>query len=259
MFYCNKSCQSKQWKDHSALCKAIEVLDSQHSERVRNAGIYTSHLTPREHERVVKLVGGRCLLKCALENVDTKLLYDTGALVSILSKSWLKENQIDVPIQNISELLDEDELIVKTAMDTDIPYVGWCLIKFQLSSWSDDIFLQVPFLVTDKCLANPLLGFNVIEHIINNPTVYKFDCHEDLVSEITAAMPEVKTQNVEAFVNFLQTPSQTEICNVKVTRNLFLFLQEQMSVLSVVQILVQSNQKYQCCFSLMCFQHYQKG
>ena len=28
-----------------------------------------------------------------------------------------------------------------------------------------------------------------------------------------AAMPEVKTQNVEAFVNFLQTPSQTEICN----------------------------------------------
>ena len=218
VFYCNKSCQSKHWKDHSALCKAIEVLDSQHSERVRNAGVYTSHLTPREHERVVKLVGGKCLLKCALENVDTKLLYDTGAQVSILSKSWLKENQIDVPVQNISELLDEDELIVKTAMDTDIPYVGWCLIKFQLSSWSDDIFLQVPFLVTDKCLANPLLGFNVIEHIINNPTVYKFDCHEDLVSEIMAAMPEVKTQNVEAFVNFLQTPSQTEICNVKVTK-----------------------------------------
>ena len=57
VFYCNKSCQSKHWKDHSALCKAIEVLDSQHSERVRNAGVYTSHLTPREHERVVKLVG----------------------------------------------------------------------------------------------------------------------------------------------------------------------------------------------------------
>ena len=75
----------------------------------------------------------------------------------------------------------------------------------------------MPFLVTDKGLANPLLGFYVIEHIINNPTVYKFDCHEDLVSEIMAAMPEVKTQNVEAFVNFLQTPSQTEICNVKVT------------------------------------------
>ena len=86
-------------------------------------------------------------------------------------------------------------------MDTDIPYVGWCLIKFQLSSWSDNIFLQVPFSVTDKCYANPLLGFNVIEHI-NNPTIYKFDCHEDLVSEIMAAMPEVKTQNVEAFVNF---------------------------------------------------------
>ena len=41
-FYCNKSGQSKHWKDHSALCKAIEVLDSQHSEMVRNAGVYTS-------------------------------------------------------------------------------------------------------------------------------------------------------------------------------------------------------------------------
>ena len=73
----------------------------------------------------------------------------------------------------------------------------------------------MPFLVIDKCLANPFLGFNVIEHIINNPTVYKFDCHEDLVSEIMAAMPEVKTQNVEAFVNFLQTPSQTEFVMLK--------------------------------------------
>ena len=66
--------------------------------------------------------------------MDTKLLYDTGAQVSILSKSWLKENQINVPIRSISELLDEDELIVKTAVDTDIPYFGWCLIKFLLSS-----------------------------------------------------------------------------------------------------------------------------
>ena len=92
VFYCNKSCQSKQWKAHSALCKVIEVIDSQHSEMVRNAGV-TSYLTPREHERAVKLIGSRCLLKCALENVDTKLLYDTGVQVSILSKSWLKETR----------------------------------------------------------------------------------------------------------------------------------------------------------------------
>ena len=45
---------------------------------VKNAGVYTSRLTPRDHERVVKLVGGRCLLKCALENMETKLLNDNG-------------------------------------------------------------------------------------------------------------------------------------------------------------------------------------
>ena len=80
-----------------------------------------------------------------------------------------------------------------------------------MSSWSDDIVLQVPFLVTDKWLANPLLGFSVIERIINNPTIYRFDCHEDLVSEMMAAMPEVETQK-------LTNPSQTEICDVKVIK-----------------------------------------
>ena len=61
------------------------------------------------------------------------------------------------------------------------------------------------------------MGFDVTEHIINNPTVYKFICHEDLVSEMMVAMPE---ENVEAlFANFLQTPSQNEICHVKVIKN----------------------------------------
>ena len=84
-------------------------------------------------------------MECALENVDAKLLYDTGAQVPILSNSPLKENQMNVPIRIISELLYQDELTVETAMDTNIPCVGWCLIKFQLSSLSNDIFLQVPF------------------------------------------------------------------------------------------------------------------
>ena len=54
---------------------------------------------------------------------------------------------------------------------------------------------------------------------ISLTTVYKFDCHENLVSETMAAMPKVKIQNVHAFVNiFKQTTSQTEICNVKVIK-----------------------------------------
>ena len=45
----------------------------------------------------------------------------------------MAERKLDkCPYSDISELLDKDELIVKTAMDTDIPYVRW-LVPYKIS------------------------------------------------------------------------------------------------------------------------------
>ena len=84
---------------------------------------------------------------------------------SVLSfKTILREMFTDTEIKGISELI-ETELNITAANGEAIPYVGWVQLSFQLSQGQP--LLQVPFLVTEKRLNLPLIGYNVIEHFSN--------------------------------------------------------------------------------------------
>jgi len=50
-----------------------------------------SHLSPQEHAWVVRLLGRKCTVKFLLNGLETDALWDTGAQVSIISHSWLKQ------------------------------------------------------------------------------------------------------------------------------------------------------------------------
>ena len=41
--------------------------------------------------RVVKLIGGRCMLGCHFDGVKVQMLLDSGAQVSMLGKSWVEQ------------------------------------------------------------------------------------------------------------------------------------------------------------------------
>ena len=51
-----------------------------------------SHLTPKEHEKLIKLVGRRCTVKGKLNGKTIEILWDTGAQVSIISNKYLEEH-----------------------------------------------------------------------------------------------------------------------------------------------------------------------
>ena len=58
--YCSRECQQKHWRDHRILCQAISSLAEQkYREDREKAGVFVSHLSPQEHARVVRLVGGK--------------------------------------------------------------------------------------------------------------------------------------------------------------------------------------------------------
>ena len=68
-----------------------------------------------------------------------EVLWDTGAQVSIVPENLLKRLLPDVPIKDISELVDM-ELNFTTANGTKIPYKGWVdltflKVNFQYHSW----------------------------------------------------------------------------------------------------------------------------
>ena len=81
--YCSRKCQKNGWPSHQKLCEAIHQL----SQPVVRSGkgdseddrVYVSHLTPGQHQKVVKLVGRRCTVDCTLNGKTAEVLWDTGA------------------------------------------------------------------------------------------------------------------------------------------------------------------------------------
>ena len=161
--YCNKLCQKPHWSEHKKLCCAIQDLSK--AEENSNSGHFMSHLTPKQHSKITNLVGNRCTVNFQLGGKTTQALWDTGAQVSLDSKQFLQEMFPDTEIKDISELI-EAELNITTANGEAIPYVGWVQLNFQLSQRQP--LLQVPFLVTEKHLNLPLIGYNVIEHCVKS-------------------------------------------------------------------------------------------
>lgn len=121
----------------------------------------------RKANRVAKLIGKRCMLTCHLNGVQTDMLLDSGAQVTILEKSWLERHLPDAKIQSLKDLLPDDPLRVTAANGTDVPFEGWTEILVEIKSAEHgQVAINVPMLVSQSCVSGLLLGFNVIEEII---------------------------------------------------------------------------------------------
>ena len=160
--YCGRSCQKRHWDSHKGLCQAIQQLEARNSSPVlRGDGyVFASHLTPRQRVVVARLVGKKCKVSYVLNGVPVEALWDTGAQVSIVSKSWLEEYLPSSKLRNIEQLLGEDVgLNLRTANGGTIPFEGWVEVQFQLSSDTESSSsLTVPFLIAKDELKTPIIG-----------------------------------------------------------------------------------------------------
>lgn len=128
----------------------------------------TSPLTGKQHQ-TAKLVGRRCLVRATMNNVDTRVLWDTGSQVSIIGAEWKQRYLPDVAVRPVEELLEEGGLDLSAANGTQIPYQGWIEVEFTLCKHAvagmSDRSVVVPILVATTELERPIIGFNVIEEL----------------------------------------------------------------------------------------------
>lgn len=124
---------------------------------------------PQQNEgKLLNLIGKRCLVHCQLDGVAVEALWDTGA--QAINDDWRKEHLPATTIRPIEELLGPGTLTGLAANQTEIPFSGWVEVKFCLSSEPHTReTLLVPMLVTSdhNVAENPIIGFNVIEELIN--------------------------------------------------------------------------------------------
>ena len=161
--------------------------------------MFKSHLIEQSHEKLIKLIGEKCQINCEIGGVQTISLWDTGAMVSITSQSWMKKNHPTENIRCISELI-EQPLYLKTATKGDIPYSGWVELQFCLPSGEN---IMVPFLVVEDEIDMPIIGFNVIAEVLKNNSSFKL---QDILCA-ALNVSEEKAINVLSLLNTVEAES----------------------------------------------------
>ena len=118
--YCSQKCQKEQWKDHKIQCQRICDL-----RRTASApAFFNSHITAKQRVKISRLVGNKCIIKCSLDQEEFKVLSDTGAQISLISKVMLDERLRYLEVKNISDLLEpSDNLDLLAANGASIPYL----------------------------------------------------------------------------------------------------------------------------------------
>ena len=66
---------------HKVLCQAIKGISERESLKekglgdAQDRGVYATHITPSQQERIVKLVGWKCVVDCYLYDKPTEVLW----------------------------------------------------------------------------------------------------------------------------------------------------------------------------------------
>lgn len=169
----------------------------------KHVNTLATDLSDVKSERLAKLIGKKALTQCHLNGLAVNALLDTGAQVSIIDKDWKDKYLPDTAIRPIHEIIDEEDDLKLYAVNGDsLPFEGWVAVTVNLVGNVDpNLSITVPFLVSSFVLERPILGFNVLEEVIQKQP-------ERFVPTLTSLLcnaMSIPTEKAELLVNFIQT------------------------------------------------------
>ena len=135
------------------------------------------------------------MINCLLNGVACEGLWDTGSMVSLLNSSWFRKHFPDVKIWNLTEFLEGDNLHLFAANNTPVEIEGVAVLQFSVDGSTP---FPVPFLITQNELTQPIIGFNVIEYVVESGGV-------EMSKVLKKSFSVFPQPTVDAVVNVLQT------------------------------------------------------
>ena len=162
--YCSKTCQKQHLSHHAQYCSMIAELHKIEIKKFyKNFSVRQVQVDFKTKKKMVKLVGEKPMLRCFLGGKKFDALWDTGSMVSLVDLKWMKEHFPSATIVSVSEFLEED-LHIRAANATPIQLEGVAVLEFSLGEEGESFL--VPLIVTTDDMAEPILGYNVIAHLI---------------------------------------------------------------------------------------------
>lgn len=195
-------------KPDSVKCKHSTVSPCSKDQTLCEKGKQIDSPSPpgTKKEILVKLIGKKALAQCNFNGLAVTALLDTGAQVSMIDRIWKDKYLPTVDVRPLVELMGMTEQLEVYAINGDqIPFVGWAVITVNLQGNNNpDLSINVPFLVSQIPIERPLLGFNVVEELIQGQPEGLVPTLVSLLSSTIA----VSSEEAKNLVSFVQTPEQ---------------------------------------------------
>ncbi len=157
----------------------------------KNISVCQNQLDVKSKKRFVNLVGQKPMLNCLLNSENFRVLWDTGSMVSVVDKAWVTQHFPENELLSVEEVLGDDKLEIRAANDTEISLEGVILLQFSLRR--DSPGFTIPFLVTDQKISEPIVGYNVIEHLVING-------EENEICELKSALIDICPKTIEPII-----------------------------------------------------------
>ena len=146
-------------------------------------------------------------------------------MISFVNLDWLKTEFNDIEIDSNEKFVRDKlpKLTFRTANNTEIKIIGIVTFDFSIPNLQNKF--TVPFIVTSNDIANPIIGFNIIEHLVKESS-------SDLFNPISKISLNMKEKKTELNTNLIQKNSKisdvietVKSCkNIKITPNSFSFV-----------------------------------
>ena len=72
------------------------------------------------------------MLHCQLNGKSVEVLWDTGSMVTLVDRRWIKENFPEAKVYSVGEFLEDKELNLKAANSTQIRFDGVAILELVL-------------------------------------------------------------------------------------------------------------------------------
>ena len=125
-------------------------------------------------------------------------LSGTGSMISLISEEWLDKQFHTMKIQSFEKFLGRKTSDIKLRATNNIELDTEGIITFNFCISSLNYSFVVPFIVTKQELATPILGFNLIEHLVK-----EYPNLEVLKTILNSVFPNLNKAKTEAFVNLI--------------------------------------------------------
>ena len=179
-----------------AICSAIKDLENLELMKSYKAfSVRENQMDMKSKKRFINLVGQKPMLNCFLNGKNFQVLWDTGSMVSVVDKAWVVQHFPEGKLLSIEEVLGENKLQIRAANNTDISLTGVMLLEFSLNQ--NLLGFTIPFLVSEQKVNEPIIGYNVIEHLVVHG-----DANEAI--ELKSSLVDVCPKTIEPMIALIQ-------------------------------------------------------